>query len=277
MMILQVSFAERWIIIMKKMEGKVFLGYGTGAGMGRATALLYAQEGAKVIVASNPGNGEKTTADIQALGGEALFVATNCMKEEDIIAAAEVAIQKYGKIDVMLYQPGIGHCGSMLDDDIDAWKPVFELNTYGAARAIKAVGRHMKENGGGSIIITSSLSALCPSTENACYCASKAGVNAVVKVAAMELGPEVRVNAINPGLTNTKAIAPLSANAAAREKLMANLPMKRLGEAEDIAKAALFLGSDDSSFITGINLTVDGGMHLYSFPTWISHPEAVME
>ncbi len=260
---------------MNRLEGKVFWGFGTGSGMGRATALLFAKEGAKVVVASNPGNGEKVAAEINAAGGEAIFVATDCFKEADINAAAQAAIDTYGKIDVMLYQPGIGHCGSVIEDDINEWTPVFELNTYGPARAVKAVGKHMKENGGGSIIITASISAIVSSTENACYAASKAAVNQFVRVAAMDLGPEVRINSINPGLTQTKAITALSENVEAVAKLMSHVPMKRLGEAEDIAKAALFFASDDSSYITGVDLTVDGGLQLYGFPTWISHPDKI--
>lgn len=260
---------------MKRLEGKVFLGYGTGAGMGRAAALLFAQEGAKVVVASNPGNGQKVVEEIRAAGGEAIFVATNCMLEKDIENAVEETVRHYGRIDIMLYQPGSGHNGAIIDSDIDAWKNVFELNTYGPARAIKAAGKRMKAQGSGSIVITASVSAICPSTENACYGATKAAVNQIVRVAAMELGPEVRVNSINPGLTATKAISVLVENKKATEMIMEHIPMKRYGQPEDIAKAALFLASDDASYITGIDLTVDGGIHFYGFPDWLARPDQI--
>lgn len=262
---------------MGRLDGKVFLGYGTGSGMGKATAKLFAAEGAKVVLATNPGkNGEATLEEIRAAGGEAIYVPTNCYKAEDIVAAARAAVEAYGKIDVMLYQPGAAHGGFIIDDNIDEWRDVFELNVYSPARAIQAAAREMMKTGGGSIIITASMSANSPSTENACYGATKAAVNQLMRVAAMELAPAIRVNSINPGLTATKSIAVLTENEKASEKVMSNIPMKRFAMAEDIAHAALFLASDESAYVTGIDLTVDGGMHFYGLPDWVSHPEKIV-
>lgn len=263
---------------MGRLDGKVFLGYGTGSGMGKATAKLFASEGAKVVLATNPGkNGPATLEEIKAAGGETVYIPTNCYKAEDIVAAAQAAVDVYGKLDVMLYQPGAAHGGFIIEDNIDEWRDVFELNVYGPARAIQAAAKQMlKTSGGGSIIITASMSAISPSTENACYGATKAAVNQLMRVAAMELAPAIRVNSINPGLTATKSIAVLTTNEKASDKVMSNIPMKSFATAEDIAHAALFLASDESSYVTGHDLTVDGGMHFYGLPDWVSHPEKIV-
>ncbi len=252
---------------MKKFENKVFLGFGTGSGMGKATAQLFAKEGAKVVVADLPnGQGEQVAKEIAENGGEAIFIATNCTKEQDIVSAAEQTVQKYGKIDMMLYQPGTGHSSPILDDDIDSWRFVFELNVFGAARAIKTVGKHMKDQGKGSIVITSSINSFVPVKENAAYCSSKGAIAQLVKVAAMELGPDIRVNAINPGLTATPSIEVLTKNKAACEVAYKNIAMKRFCESEEFATTARFLLSDDASYITGISLTCDGGLSLFGYP-----------
>ena len=252
---------------MKRFEKQVFLGFGTGSGMGKATAKLFAKEGANVVVADLPnGKGEEIVQEIINEGGEGIFIPVDCTKESDIISATEQTIQKYNKIDMMLYQPGIGHNSLLLDDNIDSWRPVFELNVFGAARAIKAVAKHMKKQGKGSIVITSSINSFVPVKENAAYCSSKGAVAELIKVAAMELGPDIRVNAINPGLTNTPSIAVLTKNQVASEAAYKNIAMKRFGEPEEFAKAANFLLSDDSSYITGISLTCDGGLNLFGYP-----------
>lgn len=251
---------------MGKLDKKVFLGFGTGAGMGRATAELFAREGAKVVICDlSDSDGPQVADSIKASGGEAIFVPTNCTVDEQVEAAAAAAIKHYGSIDIMLYQPGMGYACSLLEADINDWKTVYNINVFGVVRAIKYVGKYMKEQKKGSIIVTSSMSSFVPTLENAGYCSSKAAVDQLIQVACMELSPEIRVNSINPGLTNTRSIAILSGNKAATERVMKNIPLKRYGEPEDFAKTALFLASDDSSYITGANIVMDGGIHCYGF------------
>ena len=252
---------------MKRFEEKVFLGFGTASGMGKATAQLFAKDGAKVVIADlQKSQGEKVVQEIIAEGGEAIFIPVDCTQEKDIIKAAEQTIQKFGCIDMMLYQPGAGHSALILDDDIDSWKWVFELNVFGAARAIKSVGKYMKEQGKGAIVVTSSINSFVPVKENAAYCSSKGAIAQLVKVAAMELGPQIRVNAINPGLTDTPSIKVLTQNYNACQVAYKNIVMERVGKPEEFATTARFLLSDDASYITGVSLTCDGGISLYGYP-----------
>jgi NAD(P)-dependent dehydrogenase (short-subunit alcohol dehydrogenase family) len=238
---------------------------GGASGMGRATALRFLDEGASVVIADlNEGTAKETLAlaEGRGAGSRVAFVRTNVADEDDVAAAVERAQDDFGGLDCMFNNAGIGGAiGSLLELEVEDWDATCAVLLRGVFLGIKHAGRAMKRAGrGGSIINTASVAGLSGGAGPACYSACKAGVVNLSRAAALELAPlRIRVNAICPGGILTPLIH-RGQEAQARERLGKLQPWPDHGRGEHIASAALFLASDESEFVTGEALVVDGGL-----------------
>ena len=261
-----------------KLEGKVAVITGGASGIGRATAELYADEGANVVIADLQ-DGAEAVAAVRERGREALFVRTDTSDEAACEALAEAAVEAFGGIDVLLAAAGIStwryldaeplHASQVSVDDsflvnapAEAWQKVLDVNLTGVMLSDRAVARRMIAAGNGGVIINvASIMAKVPQVGVGPYCVSKAGVWMLTKVLAMELAYHgIRVNAIGPGFIETPMTAGLSESEVGGGWAMGLTPMKRMGLPEEVAKTALFLACDDSSFYTGALLHPHGGV-----------------
>jgi NAD(P)-dependent dehydrogenase (short-subunit alcohol dehydrogenase family) len=247
-----------------RLTDKVALITGGASGMGRATALRFLGEGASVVIADmNEGTG-KETLELAARAGAAkrvAFVRTNVSDEDDVAAAVERALE-FGGLDCMFNNAGIGGAlGSLLETDVEDWDATCAVLLRGVFLGIKHAGRAMKATGlGGSIINTASVAGLSGGAGPACYSACKAAVINLSRAAALELAPlRIRVNAICPGGILTPLVH-RGNEEQTRERLERFQPWPAHGRGEHIANAALFLASDESEFVTGEALVVDGGL-----------------
>jgi NAD(P)-dependent dehydrogenase (short-subunit alcohol dehydrogenase family) len=243
-----------------RLKDKVALVTGGASGIGRATAELFAREGARVAVADNSTDGSGTAAAIKAAGGEAIFVQVDVSDSSQVAKMVEAALQTYGRIDILFNGAGILYYGTVLETDEQAWNRVISINLTGTYLFCRAVLPHMIRQGGGSIINVASTVGAHDACANAvAYVTSKGGVTLFTKAVAIDHAKQgVRVNALVPGATDTpmirKALTPEALDA-----LAASHPIGRLGRPEELAKAVLFLASDDASFVTGTAMYVDGG------------------
>ena len=239
-----------------RLEGKIAIVTGAASGIGKASAALFAAEGATVIA-----------ADVAAAEG---VIAADAGREEDVAGLVEIATREHGGLDIFFANAGIsGGLASVFEQTPEDWQEILRVNLIGPFLAIKHGGAAMKARGGGSIVATASVAGLRAGAGGPAYSASKAGVINLVKVAATQLcASNIRVNAICPGLIETGMTRPIydMARASGKEERLGHLnPLKRGGEPEEIAHAALFLASDESSYVNGHALVVDGGLS-------ISHP-----
>jgi NAD(P)-dependent dehydrogenase (short-subunit alcohol dehydrogenase family) len=262
---------------MGRLDGKVAIITGGASGMGRASALLFAREAAAVVVADiDEEGGRSVVREVQAAGGRAVFQRTDVADEADVAAVVERAVSEYGRLNVMFNNAGIGGPmgveGTSVDELDHAWRVILRGVFLGMKHAIP----RLREAGGGAIVSTSSDAGLRPLPGATIYSALKAGVNALTLAVAQDVGKDgIRVNAIAPGWIETPLLRGAMGlpDDAARRVMTVAQPIKRPGSADDIAKAALFLASDEAAFVSGVVLNVDGG--------WLSmglqHPEANAE
>ena len=247
---------------MARLINKVALITGAGSGMGRASALLFSKEGAKVIVADfNEETGKKTVADIKAQGGQAEFIFTDATKAEDCKKAADFAIKTYGKIDAVFCCAGVAQKADMIWDlDESEFDRVMTINTKSAWLMSKYTALELKKNHG-SLILVGSTAALRPRATQGLYGASKAASNILTIGLASELAPEARCNCINPGPTETPMLATFvqEYNEQVAAQIAGGTLTGKLVDPMDIAYMALFLASDESKSVTGISMLVDGG------------------
>jgi len=234
-----------------RLQGKVAIVTGAASGIGKASAALFAAEGATVIA-----------ADITTSEG---VVAADAGLEEDVHSLVERAVSEHGGLDIFFANAGIsGGLASIFEQSAEDWQEILRVNLIGPALAIKHAAPAMKQRGGGSIICTASVAGIRSGAGGPAYSASKAGVISLVKTAAQQLsGSNVRVNAICPGLIETGMTKFVYERARAKgieEKLGHLNPLKRGGQPCEIANAALFLASDESSYVNGHALVVDGGL-----------------
>lgn len=245
---------------MKRLENKVAIITGGADGIGKATAIRFAAEGAIAIIWDlNEDKGIKLVEDIRMEGGEADFYKVNTADYQQVESTAAEVNEKYGKIDVLINNAGITRDASLKKMSIDQWQQVIDVNLSGVFYCTKAISPYMMEKGCGRIISTSSVVALYGNFGQSNYVATKAGVIGMTKTWARELGRKgITANAIAPGFISTEMVALMPENvlASMREKV----PIGRLGKPEEIASAFLFLASDEAAYINGAILSVDGGI-----------------
>jgi NAD(P)-dependent dehydrogenase (short-subunit alcohol dehydrogenase family) len=249
-----------------RLSGKRAIVTGAGSGIGRASAQLFAAEGARVIAADKAGGAvEETVAAITKAGGTAIAVAADAGSELDVKALVERAVKEWGGLDVVYANAGIsGGWTPILEQSVELWQDVLRVNLIGPFLAIRHAAPVMIKQGAGSIVCTASVAGLRANAGGSAYAASKAGVISLVQTAANDLsGTGVRVNAICPGLIETGMTKPIFDGARARgsEDRIGQLnPTLRHGVPREIANMALFLASDDASYVNGQAYAVDGGL-----------------
>jgi NAD(P)-dependent dehydrogenase (short-subunit alcohol dehydrogenase family) len=243
-----------------RLKDKVALVTGGASGIGQATAELFAREGARVAVVDCSADGDSTVQGINASGGEAIFAQVDVSDSVQVTRVVDETVRKYGRIDVLFNGAGVLFYGTVLETDEQAWQRVLSINLTGTYLCCRSVLPHMIRQGGGSIINVASTVGAHDACANAvAYVTSKGGVTLFTKAMAIDHAKQgVRVNALVPGATDT----PMIRKALSREALdalAASHPIGRLGRPEELAKAVLFLASDDASFVTGTAMYVDGG------------------
>ncbi len=248
-----------------RLKGKVALITGGTSGIGSATAIRFAAEGAAVaITGRNTERGEQVVRDIIANDGEALFIESDVRSAADCRRAVDQTLERFGKIDVLFNNAGVFHPKSIPDLTEEEWDETIDSSLKGAFLMSKYVLPSMIERGSGSIIHTSSGWGILGGDKAAAYCAAKGGLIVMAKAMAIDHGPDgIRVNCVCPG----DVMTPMLPDDAAKrgmswddyEVVAAERPLGRIGTTEDIANAVLFLASDESSFVTGDALVVDGG------------------
>jgi len=248
-----------------RLTNKVALITGAGSGIGRESALLFAREGAKVVVVDiNSAAGQETVSLVKAAGGEAAFTGADVSKAVEARLMIEFAEKTFGKLNVLFNNAGIfpDQDGSVLETEEDVWDRVMNVNLKGVFFGCKYGIPALLGAGGGSIINTASFVALVgAATSQIAYTASKGGVLAMTREMAVEFARKnIRLNAICPGPVETPLLAQLLSDPARRQRRMVHIPMGRLARANEIAQAALFLASDESAYVNGATFTVDGGI-----------------
>ncbi len=244
-----------------RLKDKVAIITGAGSGIGRATALTFAREGASVVAAEiNEDAGKKVVAEIEQLGGAARFERVNVAEVGDVTRMVQNTVTAFGKIDVLINNAGIVVDARLVNMTLEQWQRVIDVNLKGVFLCGQAVARVMEaQPSGGVILNASSVVGLYGNFGQSNYVATKAGVIGMTKTWARELGKKnIRVNAVAPGFIATEILKTIP------EKIISMMvektPLGRMGKPEDIANAYLFLASDEAAFITGAVLSVDGGL-----------------
>jgi NAD(P)-dependent dehydrogenase (short-subunit alcohol dehydrogenase family) len=248
-----------------RLENKVALITGAGSGIGRETALLFSREGARIVVVDvNDPAGQAVMEELRAAGGEAVYVHADVSKVPDAEAMIRTAEESFGRLDVLFNNAGISH---PKDDDAvtteeAVWDLTMNVNLKGVFLGCKFGIPALRRAGGGSIINTASFVAILgAATPQLAYTASKGGVLALTReLATIHARENIRVNALCPGPLRTELLMKYLDTEEKRQRRLVHIPMGRFGEAHEIAKAALFLASDESSFMTGATFLVDGGI-----------------
>lgn len=246
---------------MQRLEGKVAVVTGGASGIGRAAAVRFASEGARVVVADVDDRGAEVASDV-----DGVFVRADVTRAEDVEAMYEAAIEHFGDLDVCFNNAGISppDDGSVLSTDLETWRRVQDVNLTSVFLCCKAGIARMLEHGGGSVINTASFVAvLGAATSQIAYTASKGGVLALSRELGVQFARRgVRVNALCPGPVDTPLLRELFAKDPERAaRRLVHVPMGRFAAPEEIAAAAAFLASDDASFVTASTFLVDGGIH----------------
>jgi meso-butanediol dehydrogenase/(S,S)-butanediol dehydrogenase/diacetyl reductase len=248
-----------------RLEGKTAIITGAAGGIGRATALLFSREGARLALADISREGlEETQRRIVEEGGEAIIRVTDVGMEEEVKDLIQLTLRTYSRIDILCNNAGIPGSLSSLDrQDADEWRRVFQVSVMGAVFATKHVAGHMQKRRSGAIVNTSSVAGIRSGAGGNAYSASKAALINFTQTAACDLGAyNVRVNAVCPGLIETGMTKRFFDDARAKgreDKLGSRCELKRYGRPEEVATVILFLASDEASYITGQALPVDGG------------------
>ncbi|WP_256759373.1 SDR family NAD(P)-dependent oxidoreductase [Cohnella sp. WQ 127256] len=247
---------------MSIMNNKVAIVTGAGSGMGREEALLLAQEGAKVVATDiNEAAVQAVVEEIKASGGTAIAYSHNVASEEDWIKVVAETIKQYGKLDVLVNNAGISWPTALLDTTVEQWNKVLNINLTSVFLGMKYSIPHMQNNKGGSIINISSIAGLTGGSGSGPYTASKGAVRMLTKAAAVDFGKDnIRVNSVHPGFIETPMSAEFVNNEQMLQWFLSQTALPRVGQASEVAQAVLFLSSDASSYITGVELPVDGGV-----------------
>jgi NAD(P)-dependent dehydrogenase (short-subunit alcohol dehydrogenase family) len=251
-----------------RFEGKVALITGAASGQGRAAALLFAEEGARVVVSDVNGDGaEEVAREIKDSGGEAVAVATDVSREVEVKAMIEAAIEAFGRLDVLFNNAGVGYSAadrftmaSVVKTPEEDWDAVLAINLKGVAMGCKHAIPVMERQGGGAIVNNASINALVGLSGADAYTAAKGGVVSLTRVLAVDWGPKgIRVNCMCPGGVDTPMIATAIADEAVLGFMQESTPLGRLARPEETARVALFLASEEASYLNGAVFPVDGG------------------
>ena len=252
---------------MGRVEGKVALVTGGRRGLGEASAVLLGREGAKVAITDRKADGADAVLNrISAAGGKAIFIQQDVAKEEDWRRTLDDVLKQFGRLDILVNNAGVGAGKNVEELTLDEWRWVMSVNLDGVFLGTKYAIGAMKKSGGGSIINMSSIEGMVGDRRLAAYDASKGGVRIFTKSAALhcaKAGYNIRVNSLHPGFIDTPMVTGFvkaqGDAAAARKELEQLHPIGHLGEPDDVAYAVLYLASDESKFVTGSELVVDGG------------------
>jgi NAD(P)-dependent dehydrogenase (short-subunit alcohol dehydrogenase family) len=241
---------------VSRFAGKSALVTGGAQGIGRAVAAALAAEGAQVTVLDFDAEAaERTSAELGCVA-----VAGDVAQRDDVRRAVETCVERHGGLDVVSANAGVAVVEPFLETDDATWERILAVNLHGAFRTIQESARAMRDHGG-AIVVTTSTNAFWPETGTTAYTASKHGLLGLVRNAAIDLGHHgIRVNAVAPGIVRTRLATFLTEDPVEGPKYLENVPLGRLAEPEDIAKAIIFLASDDAAYITGEQLVVDGGV-----------------
>lgn len=243
------------------LSGKVAIVTGGANGIGKATALRLAEAGANIAIADlKLEDAQAAVKDIEALGVKALAVECNILKDDNLVIMVDKVVAEFGTVNILINNAGGGGGGreNPSTASVDDIRRDFELNVFSGWRLSQLCAPHMKESGYGSIVFTTSMSSINKSPNMSGYAGSKAAVNHMVANLAHDFGPEVRVNAVGPGATRTDALKTVL-TPEIEKKMLANTPIKRLGEADDIAGAMLYFAAPISTWVSGQTIFVNGG------------------
>jgi NAD(P)-dependent dehydrogenase (short-subunit alcohol dehydrogenase family) len=251
---------------MSRVIGKVAIVTGGAGGMGRAIASLLAKEGAKVVVTDvDEANGKKAAEEIRRGGGEVVFVKHDVTSERDWSELIKKTLAEFGKLDILVNNAGTMLVKEIEKTSLEEWRRVMSVNLDGVFLGTKYAIGAMKKSGGGSIVnISSAVGIIATLDDTSAYCSSKGAVRLFTKAAALECSKaghnyNIRVNSVHPGPTETAMTEPLLADKIIRKRLESDIPIGSLGKPVDIAYAVLYLASDESRFVTGAELVIDGG------------------
>jgi len=263
---------------MGQVDGKVAIVTGGASGIGAACAATLAREGAKLVITDlDDAGGQALVEKIGGAGGEAIYLHQDVSVEEDWPPIIETVERRFGRLDVMVANAGIGILCRAVEMSLSDWRRQTAVNLDGVFLSVKYAVPAMRRAGGGSIIIMSSVAGLRGSAGLAGYCASKGGVRLFAKAVAMECaaaGDGIRVNTVHPGVIDTPIWTKIAGSAGRNvpidpnEIAQAGVPFGRAGTPQDIANGVLFLASDASSYMTGAELVIDGGMTGGARPRW---------
>ncbi len=246
-----------------RFAGRGILVTGGGSGIGRAAALLFAREGGRVVVVDqDEGEAQATAKGIREAGGEALAIGADVSREADCRGMVERALAAHGRLHVAFNNAGVGASGfAVADEEEVSWSRLIDVNLKGIFLAMKYEIPAMVAAGGGAIVNTASVAGPVGERGIGAYAASKHGVVGLTRTAALDyIGQGVRINAVCPGATRTRMLANWFQDPKVEQFILSRHPIGRIAEPEEIARAVLFLASDDASFVVGQALAVDGGL-----------------
>lgn len=246
-----------------RFHGKSVLITGAGSGIGRATALAFAAQGAQLVLGdSNAAGGQATARSVQEAGGTAEFVRADVTVSGDCANLVERAVQLYGRLDVAFNNAGINiRVAPIADIDDTEWARIMAVNLTGVFLCMRPEIAAMKRNGGGAIINTASVGGVIGTAGVTAYCASKHGVIGLTKSAALDhIGDGIRINAVCPGGTMTEMLATWFKDPEVERRAVSQTPIGRMADPAEIARAVMYLASEESSFVVGHALVVDGGL-----------------
>jgi glucose 1-dehydrogenase len=247
-----------------KLLDKVAVVTGAGTGIGQAIAIAFAQNGASVVVdyVGDAAVPEETVSKIRAMGGKSLGVEADVSRVEDVEGLIQKTVAAFGRLDILVNNAGIEKKIAFLDYPLQEWQKIVDVNLTGPFLCSQAAAKQMiRQGGGGRIINISSIHEDLPMPMNAPYCATKGGLRMLMRTIAVELAPyQITVNNIGPGAIYTPIDLDVESNAHLNDQILEEIPLKRWGKPEEVAHLAVYLASEDASYVTGSTHFIDGGM-----------------